>query len=484
MADDPTPAPDPAPPEDDLVTTSHVIGTGRGRLKYTATAGRVVLREEATKDGSFRGLEPRAEIFSTAYVLDDVEPATRPVTFAFNGGPGSSSAWLHFGLLGPRRVVMGDVGALAPPPYGLTDNLESLLAVSDLVFIDPVTTGYSRTTAGHQADDFHGYTRDVESVSEFIRLWTSRNDRWSSPKFLAGESYGTTRAAALAQHLVDGCGLYLNGLMLISSVLDIGSVDFVEGSDLAYALYLPTYTAAAHHHGRIGGELRARIRESEAFAARDLPWALARGSRLRGPERDAVVARYAELTGLDPGYVDRADLRVDLPSFTVELLRDQGLQLGRLDLRFTGWPEHGNVASSWEDPSMRAIVGPYAAAANSYLRRELGYRTDLPYNVLTGRVHPWSYKEFEGRPVETAGALTSALRSNPHLRVHVACGYFDGATPHFAAEHVFAHLRIPDAEADRVEWAYYEAGHMMYVHEPSRRQQSADLAAFVRRASG
>ncbi|CAA9307363.1 MAG: Carboxypeptidase-related protein [uncultured Friedmanniella sp.] len=485
MADAPAPdAPTPSPPEDDLVTSQHAVGAGRGRLRYTVTTGRTVLREEVVEDGTVRGPQPRAEIFSTAYVLDDVDPRTRPVTFAFNGGPGSSSAWLHLGLLGPRRVVMGDADALLPPPWGLTDNLESLLRVSDLVFVDPVTTGYSRPATGHQAEDYHGYTRDLESVGEFIRLWTTRHDRWSSAKLLAGESYGTTRAAALAQHLADGCGLYLNGLLLISSVLDIGSVDFVEGSDLPYALYLPTYTAAAHHHGLIGGELRDRVAEAEEFAARELPWALGRGSRLQGAERDAVVARYAGLTGLDPAYVDRADLRVDLFSFVTELLRDRGLQLGRLDLRFTSWPDHGNVSRTEEDPSYRALVGPYAAAANSYLRGELGYRTDLAYNLLTSQVHPWSYREFEGRAVESASSLASALRSNPHLQVHVSCGYFDGATPHFAAEHVFAHLKVPRQVADRISWAHYEAGHMMYVHEPSRLRQSADLAAFVRRVAG
>ncbi len=479
MATDPAPEPEPTLPEDDLVTTSHAIGAGRGRLTYTTTTGRTVLREEVVEDGSYRGPQPRAQLFSTSYVLDDVDAASRPVTFAFNGGPGSSSVWLHLGLLGPRRVVMGDVGTLDPPPYGLTDNLESLLRVCDLVFIDPVTTGYSRTHEGGQADSYHGYRRDLESVSEFIRLWTSRHDRWRSPKFLAGESYGTTRAAALAQHLAEESGLYLNGLMLISSVLDIGSVDFLPGVDTAYALYLPTYTAAAHFHGRIDGELRARVAEAEEFAARELPWALARGHRLRGTEREAVVQRYAALTGLSPGYVDRADLRVQLGAFTAELLRDQGRLLGRLDLRFTGWPADRNASEAPADPSYEALVGPYAAAVNGYLRSELGYATDVAYNVLTAAVRPWSYAEFEGRPVETATALAAAMRANPHLRVHVSCGLYDGATPHFAAEHVFAHLQLPADELDRVTWAYYESGHMMYVHEPSRLQQSADLAAFV-----
>ncbi len=356
------------------MTTQHQIGSGKSRLKYTATTGRVVLREEVLEDGTFTGHKPRAQIFSTAYVLDDVDPRTRPVTFAFNGGPGSSSVWLHLGLLGPRRVVMGDVGSLAKPPYGLADNLESLLAVSDLVFIDPVTTGYSRTSEGHKVADFHGYRRDLESVGEFIRLWTSRNDRWLSPKFLAGESYGTTRAAALAAHLADGCGMYLNGLLLISSVLDIGSVDFTEGNDLPYALYLPTYTAAASYHGVIAGDLATLVGEAEEFAAGDLLWALARGNRLVGPDRDRLVRRYAALTGLAPDYVDRANLRVNLYAFATELLRSRSLEIGRLDLRFTHWMDDANASRLADDPSYRALGRPVLGRAQRLRPQRTGLR--------------------------------------------------------------------------------------------------------------
>lgn len=460
---------------------------GEESLAYTATTGRIVLSAEVVDDERYQGSQAQAEIFHIAYLregLSAAERAERPVTFAFNGGPGSSSVWLHLGLLGPRRVVMGDAGALTGPPWALADNLQTLLAVSDLVFIDPVTTGFSRTVEGHPAGDFHGFRRDLESVAEFIRLWTSRNGRWLSPKFLAGESYGTTRAAGLAAMLAEESGLYVNGLLLISSVLDIGTVDFSEGNDQPYSLFLPTYTAAAHYHGKIDGELAERVTEAEDFATNRLPYALARGHRLPSAERAEIVARYAELTGLDPAYVDRADLRVTLFEFVAELLRDRGRIVGRLDLRFTGWPAEGNAGTSMADPTISAIMGPYSAAFNDYVRGELGYRSDLVYNVLTPKVDPWSYAEFEGTSVQVTAPLSEAMRANPHLRVHVSCGYYDGSTPHLAAEHVFAHLRLPRSELSRVEWAYYPAGHMMYVHEPSRRQQSADLIAFVRSASG
>jgi carboxypeptidase C (cathepsin A) len=470
----------PAPPVDDLVTTSHTLRTPTGDLAYTATAGRVVLRHEKHTDGTFDGYEPRAEVFLVAYTLDGADPATRPVTIAFNGGPGSSSVWLHLGLFGPRRVVMGDAGALTPPPWGLTDNHESLLAHSDLVFVDPVSTGYSRAVTGGKPADFHGYTSDVETIGEVIRLWVTRNERWLSPKFLAGESYGTLRAAALAEHLQDRHGMYLNGLMLISSVLDMGSIRFTEGNDRPYPLFLPTYAAIAHHHGlHPGRELHEVLADAEEFAAGDYPWALARGSRLAGADLDRVAGRLASLSGLGEGYVRRVRLRIEHHRFFRELLRAPGRTVGRIDGRFTGWEDDGGGEKPSYDPSIAAITGPYTAAFNSHVRSSLGYVSDLPYEVLSGRVQPWSYKEFEGRAVSVSSKLSAAMRHNPHLRVHVACGYHDGATPYFAAEQVFAQLPIPDELRDRIELRHYEAGHMMYVHEPSRLAQSEHLAAFV-----
>jgi carboxypeptidase C (cathepsin A) len=481
---DPTTSSRPAEPTDDLVSTRHTLSAGGRTLSYTATTGRVVLREEVLEDGVFTGHRAKAEISVTSYVLDG-EDRSRPVTFAFNGGPGSSSIWLHLGLLGPRRVVAGDAGALAAPPYALVDNAESLLAVSDLVFIDPVSTGYSRAVEGTKPEPFHGYQGDIESVAELIRLWTSRNERWMSPKLVAGESYGTLRGAALVERLQTRHGMFLNGLILVSSVLDLGSLDFDnQRNDRAHALYLPLYAATAHYHGKHGDRSLADVlREAEDYAGGDYLVALARGSRLTEEERATAVRRVAALSGLSEDYVDRADLRIEHWRYFGELLRDQRRTVGRLDSRFTG-PMASAIAESMDaDPSMDAITGPFTSAFNHYVRAELGYASDLPFEHLTDRVHPWSFKDFEGRPIDVSPRLERAMRTNPHLQVHVAYGYYDGATPPYAAEDVFAHLRIPDELRANIEHRYYEAGHMMYVHEPSRLQQSADLADFVTRAS-
>lgn len=468
-------------PVDDQVTTHHRFTTPSGGFEYTATAGRVVLREEVHEEGRFEGFKPKAELFVVAYTRDDADPLTRPVTFAFNGGPGSSSAWLHLGLLGPRRVLMGDAGALLPPPYGIEDNAQSLLAESDLVFIDPVSTGYSRVVEGGKPADFHGYERDLDAVGEIIRIWTSRNGRWMSPKFLAGESYGTLRASALAGHLQNRYGLYLNGLALISTVIDMGTIRFTEGNDLSTVLYLPTYAALAHYHGLHGDRPFDEVKaEAEQLASRDYPYALAQGARLPAEERREIVRRLAAVTGLSDDYVDRADLRLEPHRFFRELLRSRGQIIGRLDGRFTGWEQDDDGEATSYDPSHAAIHGPYAAALNHHVRTALEYPSDLPYEVLTGRVQPWSYARFEGRHVSVAARLAEAMRHNPHLRVYVACGYYDGATPYFAAEHAFAHLHLPQELRANIAFEYYEAGHMMYVHEPSRLRQSASLAAFVR----
>ncbi|OGO55935.1 MAG: peptidase S10 [Chloroflexi bacterium RBG_16_70_13] len=473
-----------ADPTDDLVERKHSLTIGRKKLAYTTSTGRIVLREEVIEDGKFAGFKPRATVFISAYTLDGVPSRERPVTFAFNGGPGSSSVWLHLGLLGPRRVRSGDVDDHVPPPYDVVDNLETLLVHTDLVFIDPVATGFSRAVDGVKPADYHGFTRDIESVGEVIRLWASRNGRWLSPKFLTGESYGTLRAAGLAAYLQTRHGMYLNGIALVSSVLDIGTIQFSEGNDVPYVLFLPTYAAVAHYHGKHPGRaLPDVVAEAEAYAAGDYPRILARGSRLSATERRAAAAKLARLTGLRREYVERVNLRIEHLRFFAELLRDRGLAVGRLDARFTTPEPDGGREHFSADPSYSFIQGPYSAALNQYVREELGYENDLPYEILSGATNEaWSYKEFEGRSISVVEQLGGAMRANPDLRVHVACGYYDGATPHYAAEYVAAHLPIPPELQQNVEFAHYEAGHMMYVHEPSRIRQSADLADFIRRS--
>jgi carboxypeptidase C (cathepsin A) len=481
MTADAAPEPD---LKDDLVVTQHEITIDGSALPYTVTAGRIILRKEQHADDAFEGNKATAEVFVVAYTAAGTQAASRPVTFAFNGGPGSSSVWLHLGLLGPRRVLMGDAGALLPPPYGLSDNEQTLLRHCDLVFIDPVSTGFSRAVTGGKPADFHGYTGDIESVGEVIRLWTTRNDRWMSPKYLCGESYGTTRAAGLAQHLQERYGMYLNGLMLISAFLDGRTAEFNGGNDDPYVYYLPTYAAIAHYHGKHPGRpLREVLDEAEAYAGRDYLWALGRGARLSTGDYRAAVTQVAALTGLSEDYVDRVNLRPEHVRFFTELLRSERRTVGRIDGRFTGWETDYGKEHWTSDPSINAITGPYAAALNHYVRGELGYHSDLPYEVLTSRVQPWSFKEFEAAHLYVADKLAAAMRTNPHLRVHVACGYHDGATPYYAAEHTFAHLAIPPQLAANVEFRYFEAGHMMYLHEPSRLAQSQQLGRFVTAAT-
>jgi carboxypeptidase C (cathepsin A) len=474
--------PDKPAPTDELVATRHAVVAADGTvLSYTVTCGRMVLRQEEHTDDSFDGHQPKAEVFLIAYTLDDARPRNRPVTFAFNGGPGSSSVWLHLGLLGPRRALSGDVGAMTPPPYDLVDNPHTLLARSDLVFIDPVSTGYSRATKGEKTTEFHGYTRDLESVGEVIRLWTTRHGRWLSPKYLCGESYGTLRAAALARYLQETYGMYVNGLMLVSTALDLGLLWGNGHNDNPYVMFLPTYAAIAHYHGLHGDRpLRDVLDEAEAYAARDYPWVLSRGARLTAGERADAARTLASLTGLSGDYVDRVNLRIEHVRFFTELLRHRRLTVGRLDGRFTGWDaDYGGERRS-ADPSLEAIRGPYTAALNHYVRAELAFASDLPYEILSRKVNDeWSYKEFEGQHVSVADKLAEAMRANPHLRVHVACGYYDGATPYYSAQHIVAHLAIPEQLRGNIDLAYFQAGHMMYLHDDSRVAQSAHLAGFV-----
>ncbi len=465
-----------------ISVTNHSIRLDGRTLNYTAAAGFMPMKSETG--------EHQANIFNIAYTLDGVaDPATRPVIFIFNGGPGSSSVWLHLGTAGPMRVEMGDDDGAAPlPPGRLIENEGTWLGVADLVFIDPVGTGYSRPVGDSKQSDFSGLDNDARSVAEFIRLWTTKNTRWTSPKFLSGESYGTTRAAAVTRRLQQQHNMYINGVILISSILDFQTARFDTGNDLPFVLFLPTYTATAWKHGRLGADLQRQpiervLEESRRFAIDEYLPALARGDALTGADRDRVVERVARFTGLTKDYIERSNLRVEIGRFTKELLRDRRRTVGRLDSRFTGI-DRDSAGERFEfDPSLAAISGVYTAALNDYVRRSLRFESDLPYEILTGRVQPWPYSPSTRQGyANLAEELRRAMTQNPHLKVHVANGYYDLATPFFATENTFARMALDPELSDNVTMSYYESGHMMYIHIPSLLKLRAEVEGFVRGA--
>jgi carboxypeptidase C (cathepsin A) len=492
-----TPAPDPRPPApasvDQIVVRHHQTSVGGATVRYTSTTGRIVLHQEKRAPGepgaTWDGAKARAEVFFVAYTRDGAgDPAARPVTFSFNGGPGSSSVWLHLGLLGPKRVRLRDDGMAVAPPYALVENDASLLDVSDLVFVDPVGTGYSRAATGEKPRDFYGFDGDVESVGDFIRLWVTRFSRWSSPKFLIGESYGTTRAAALAGYLMERHALYLNGLMLVSTVLDFSTVRFEPGNDLPPLLFVPTYAAAAHFHGALAEDLQARplddvLAEVERWALEDYGPALLQGDALPAEQGERIAADLARYTGLGLDYVRRSRLRIDIHRFTKELLRSRGRTIGRIDARYTGVDRDEAGATPESDPSMGATTGAYGATVNDYLRRDLGFESDLPYEVIQGLYAHWDYGRFQNKFVNVAETLRKAIATHPFLRVFVASGLYDLATPHFATRYTLDHLGLPPHLRGNLEEVRYPGGHMMYVDVAILARLKDDLARFLRAAA-
>lgn len=461
--------------KDQIVTTT---GTVRG-INYTARAGTIVLR---TDDG-----DPRASFFFVYYSKDGADPAKRPVTFTFNGGPGSSSVWLHMGAFGPKRVAYADdEGHAAAPPYKLVDNEATLLDVTDLVFIDPVTTGFSRAIPFTDAKKFHGFEADIESVGSVIRLITTRYSRWSSPKFLAGESYGTTRAAGLSGWLHDQ-GFYLNGIVLISSILNFGTARFDTGNDLPYIVFLPTYSATAWYHKRLAADLQALpvsevAAQAEQFALGEYTSALMKGDNLTGAEKQSVIEKLARFTGLSPTYLDHTNLRIDISRFDNELLRDQRRTVGRLDARFIGMNRDAAGEEPDFDPSYAAIFGEYTATFNDYVRRMLKFESDLPYEILTDKVRPWSYDRQQNRYLDVAETLRDAMTQNQYLRVFVANGYYDLATPFAATRYTFSRMQLDPALRGHVSMGFYPAGHMMYIEKGSREKLHDDVSAFIKAA--
>ncbi len=458
------------------VITQHSITLGRKKLTYTTTTGMMPLKNNETG-------EIEANIFFMAYTLDTKDPAEkRPLTFVFNGGPGSASVWLHLGALGPKRVKMTDEGFMPPPPYQLVDNEHTWLDKTDLVFVDPVGTGYSRAAKKDLNKKFWKVKGDIESVGEFIRLYLTRHNRWTSPLFMAGESYGTTRAAGLSGYLVDK-GIAFNGIMLISTVMNFQTLDFDRGNDLPYALFLPTYAATAWYHKKLDAKLQKRalkdvLAEVTQWAETDYTIALMKGDRLEGAERAAVVEKLAAYTGLSPRYIEDSHLRIHIMRFCKELLRDQKRTVGRLDSRFQGIDTLEVSEVPDFDPSLNAITPPYTALFNHYARTELGYETDIAYETLSFEVNGgWEWDG--GKYPDTSEALRSAFAKNPYLKLFLAMGYYDLATTFFATEYTLNHMDIDPALRGNIHRADYEAGHMLYLDVKSLKKLKADVLKFI-----
>ncbi|HTV75580.1 MAG TPA: hypothetical protein VMD57_01175, partial [Candidatus Baltobacteraceae bacterium] len=417
------------------VCVTNTVTIAGQRVTYVAETGMLpILKPDGTTSAS---------VFYVAYTRQDVADSNaRPVTFCFNGGPGSASVWLHLGALGPRRVKMNPDGTLPPPPFGLVDNQYSILDTSDLVFIDPVATGFSRAAKDEKPADFFGDSADLDSVGEFIRLWTTRHERWLSPKYLCGESYGVFRAVGLAKELSDRYGMYLNGLILVSGVLDFATIEDNPGNDLPYPLFLPAYTAAAQFHKKLPPDLQddltKALAESRAFAKGEYAAALQKGDSLSADEHKKVAAELVRLTGLSPQVIEDNNLRIDEGVFRKQLLHDQGLILGAYDARITGRDDDPASPTPDFDPSDAAVLGPFSAAMNSYVRTELKFEDDLPYEIIAG-VQPWNYG-VRNSYASAGDKLAAIMNQNPYMKILVFGGRCDLVCPidtvHYALDHM------------------------------------------------
>jgi carboxypeptidase C (cathepsin A) len=462
------------------VFTTNTVTIAGEPVKYVAETGMLpILKPDGTTIAS---------VFYIAYTrLDETNMNTRPVTFAFNGGPGSSSVWLHLGALGPRRVKMNPDGTLPPPPFGLVDNDYSLLGASDLVFIDPVATGFSRAAKNEKPDQFFGVKGDLDSVGEFIRLWTTRHDRWLSPKYLCGESYGTFRAAGLADYLSSHDGMYLNGLILVSGLLDWATINNQPGNDVPYPLILPAYTAAAHFHKKLPKDLQndltKALAESRAFAKGEYASALEKGDSLSAGEHKKIAAELVRLTGLKPQVIEDNNLRIDEGVFRKQLLHDEGFILGAYDSRIKG--RDADPASPYPDfdPSDTAVTGPFSAAMNSYVRSELKFEDDLPYETVAyetiASVQPWKYEAHNSYP-SAADNLASTMNQNPYMKVLVLGGRCDLVCPIDTTHYSIDHMALDAAYRTNVIYVQFDAGHMMYINLPDLKKMQPVLVNFMK----
>jgi carboxypeptidase C (cathepsin A) len=470
-------------PEEDLVKASVVedaqpvkrsIPLRGGTLSYTVTPGHLTIRDD---EGA-----PTASMFYVAYTAPSNNGRPRPVTFLFNGGPGSSSMWLHLGSFGPMKVDASRPEMERPAPFRMTANPDTLLDISDLVFIDAPTTGLSRALGKAETKDLVGVDHDLDVFSRTIQRYLTKYGRWNSPKFIIGESYGTLRAAGLSYMLADR-GVQLNGIALVSTVLDIG---LLFGTyDQGYVNILPTYAAAAWYHDKIAEKppLETFLQEARTFARGRYASALQMGNSLSQDERQAVAAEAARFTGLTPAYFIANNLRVDPDRFRKELLRGQGRIIGRLDARYVGSSPDLAAAGADYDPQDKAISGAWIAMINDYLFRDLGYRTSLTYRPSNNVFTDWDWKHSPGESFPQMAANTSvdlaaAMRENPHLKLLAVNGLYDLATPFAGAEYDLGHMALGPVELQNIRYTYYPAGHMMYIDPVSARQLKTDFAAF------
>lgn len=456
-------------PQEKTAVTHHTIRIDGQPVAYTASAATLVLRDEATA-------KPVASFFYVLYTRDNVaDVSKRPIVYSFNGGPGTASVWMHLGFTGPRRVVYDEDGFMLQPPYRVNDNAHSILDVADIVYIDPIGVGYSRMAPGEDPHKFHGVLDDIKAMADFIRVFTVRQGRWKSPKYLIGESYGTTRASGLVGYLQSQHQMYMNGVILVSMT----NLNVERGADLGYATTLPYMTATAYYHKRLSQDLQSKplkdvLAESEKFASGDYQLALFKGGNVTADERTAIAKQVSRLTSVPVDFVLQSNLRIERNRFWKELLRDKGLTVGRLDSRYTGQDRDSAGEAPEGDPAMWAWDGPFAGAVNSYFRDELKWETDDKYYIW-GNVRPWR----QDPDTRVGEMLRRAMTQNPYLHVLVMEGYFDGATDYYSAQYTMSHLDPSGAINKRIHFAFYESGHMLYLRNSALVKSKQDLAKFI-----
>lgn len=462
--------------KEDFVETTHEVKINGVSIPYKAVAGTLILKEHDKT--------PQATLFFVSYTKEgNGNKSDRPITFCFNGGPGSSSVWLHLGTFGPKRVLVTEKGE-ALPPYQLVDNEFSLLDQTDLVFIDPVSTGFSRAVSPTEPKHFHGYEEDVKSVAEFIRIYLSRFNRWDSPKFIAGESYGTTRAVGLASYLHDHSYIYLNGVILISAVLDFQALEFDSCNDLGYLTFLPSYTATAWQYKKLAPELQSdfnrTLNEVRQFVQNEYAPALFKGSELSAADRFSITQKLSRYTALPFEYFEKGHLRISDQFFMKKFLADQDRIVGRFDSRYSGYSMNPLSNSMEYDPSSENIMGAFTATFNQYVRDSLKWDKLTDYKILTN-VFPWDFgDDGNNKYLQVCSSLKNVMVKNPHIQVFIANGYYDLATPFYCTEYSVNHLNLPGDLSKHIHMYYYDAGHMMYLYRPSLVKLKTDMVEFYK----